>query len=355
MVSPSPAREADVTEPIRLSKQGVPMKKTTVGAVVAALFALSMVASAPISVSADSFKPGPDAPSVTISSYPPSIAPGALSGEPEAAVVYTVSVGVTKNSVLSDLSTVTMCWYSVEAGGTDACESAGTDPTKEFLMTWTQSTNTFAKTGTNQYANASSTSTYSASAQSMTMDFKFQVSKAMSAQDDWLAKVVATDDAEAGGGSGSATTDAATTVSAYGEITSLRGEQDFTAGDSVVLKDATAKVEDFAAGTYLLNTSKDIKIAGDDFSDGNGNTLSLVSTTPGSGEVKLQCNFGSTFDTDDVDNTELTSTATKIGTLAATGEAGNSSTKMSCQLTYGGGATKAMVDYSNAVTVSIPA
>lgn len=312
---------------------------------------IGVVGFAPSTV-ADTFTPENDPPTVTLVSYPTSMQPA----NPRSTIDYTVSATIGSQGTLSNLSSVTMCFF--EAGfGTQDCTNAGSEPKYEFKMTWTQSSNSFSVTGSNNYRNSGSSTSYGdGTGLSMDIDFTFKISNAMIAGNSWNVYIEAIDD------QGNDSADPAfsiwndplgtgITVEYFGAVTTSRSSQSF--GQIGYLGSST--IDDISTGSLLANGLSTVSLTATDFTNGL-NTIDLSASSPMSGEVQMLCNSGSTFD--DGIAYSIGNSAVGIDNFlfsSGTGETADTSHKHSCDLTFGGGAPAANIQYSNTVTVSIGA
>lgn len=302
---------------------------------------------------ADTFTPLSDPPTVEITNAPTTMQPN----YPSSDASYSVDATIGTQGTVENLDTVTMCFYRMS--GDNTCADAATDPKNEFKMVWTQSSNTFTVTGTNNYEDDGSAATGLSTDLSLSISFDFKISNAMDAGLDWEVKVFAVDD---DGQNSDQTvdmnyefTDVESLISVYywGEVTTDRAGLDF----GNVAANQSADVDGASLGAFVANDSSYIYLDATDFSDGNGSTLSIDTIgSPMLGEVTLSCEYGATEYSG--------SSPTYVGTTAymplasslfsdGTGETPDSSQIHSCRLEYGGGATVAEVEYENTVTVAI--
>lgn len=312
------------------------------------------LAFAPSMVSADSLTPLPGAPSVDITSVPASIQPQFtyVGGDGS----YSVGVTVATNATLSVLETVKMCWYKGTAIGESpwtGCPIVG--PEDGFEMVWTEAADAFTVSAGTKYAEDGSSivgdNGYDDSAQTMDMMFTFKVSNAMLAGSDWNVRVTATYDAAGSYPDASGfDEESGKTVEYWGQITTEREAAEF----GFVAEGGTA-FDTVSAGAWVANAPSDFTLRGTDFTNGSvpADTLILRSAAgaPGTGEVALDCEV----DDDAAESVRIPKIIdVRAGAdVGPSGEAPVTTTMMFCTLTYGGGAAKALTEYSNTVTIGI--
>lgn len=318
-----------------------------------ALLAISMLAASAISLqpaNADTFTPQNDPPVVTIVTVPNSMQPAA----PRSTTTYEVTVTVGSQGTVENLEWVKMCFY--EGLSDYHCANASTDPDTEFLMTWTEATNSYAVTGSNNHLNSGSTSDYGdGSGLTMDITFKFKISQAMIHSTNWNVEIWAMDDqAQSSYDSVSLLLDdsrSGVTVDYFGAVDTDRTSQAYGS----LGYQGTSVVDNISTGAFFANGPSDISLSADNFTNGAA-TINLASGLPSSGEALLRCSPTNAFDGGS--SAAITSTPTALNYFqfgGGTGEASDSSLVHSCELTYGGGATVANVLYSNTVTVAIGA
>lgn len=323
------------------------MRNRIVG--IAAAFALissQIVASA----QADTFTPTNDPPTVENL-----IVPGAMQpASPRSTANYEVVATVGSQGTVANLKTVTMCWY--KGSSDDTCADAATDPKTQFKMTWTQASNSFSVTGTNNYLNAGSSTTYGdGSGLTMDVTFKFKISEAMLFGEDWNVKVVVIDQQDNSTSNDpifSSELSASNLVVLYfGSVKTQPSSKSF---GSLKLSESS-QVTNVSSGAFTANGLSDIDISATDFTY-NSETIPLdaMNMTPASGYVAMDCNAGSSFgDNYNVRVSSIAQIFIDDQFSDGTGEGTESALPHSCQLTYGGGAPVANVVYSNTVTVGI--
>lgn len=348
------------------------MLRATAVAVIAAVMSVPSVAGA------TDFTPLPGAPGVGTLTGPGAIQPGGATP-----TTYTVSTTISSSATLDYLSSVTLCLY--KSGEEDRCDDANPDPTKAFVVTWTEPASNpaaevesdsdggeFAEVGTNEYVldttcggdascNKFSWTGDYATATSMDIKFAFTVSKAMlkSDADGWTALVTALDDrTDAATAGGKGTKSGTFAVSYYGEINT---SADNTTNFGNLAESSNATANNIDGVKYRANAASKYQIAATDFDYGSGtSTLDLVAPsdpdspgTPASAKVFLSCKIGATWSATD-DTWVTNSAADMVGSVSAsTDENDSTRNNFSCKLYYGSGATRTLVAHSSTITISI--
>lgn len=266
-------------------------------------------------------------------------------GFPRSSIVYEVTAEIESPLGVTGLDSVSMCWYEV-TDGSPTCDSAATSPETEFLVTWNEASEEFVKTGTNHYAlgTGGDVSTVVESGSFVTVNFKFKISNAMRAGD-WVVVVTALDDA----GLSRSRTESADVGSFYSVM--VRPDKKF----GLLPKNGSYTVNDTLVGEYASNAPGDFSISATNFNcagcDSSHQLTLVTSGDPGPGEVALDCSIGSTLEATPLRVTGSTKKFSRQ--LTETGETTNKNNKMSCRLIYGGGAKRALVEYSNTFTFGI--
>lgn len=351
--------------------------------VITALIAGAVV-SVPGVASANDFTPLPGAPTVGTVTGPGEIQPGG-----ETPTTYSASATVSSSATLDYLNNVTLCVF--KTGSSSECDKGQPDPTTAFVAVWTEpvasgtalegtsSTDNFAKTGTNEYVldttcsggdttcSAISWSGSYATATSMTITFKFTVSKAMLKSDTggWTAQISVLDDrtnAATAGGKGFASS--TFKVMYYAEI-GTTPDNNVNFGNLAENSSTTTSGENIGGVTYRANAASKYRIVAQDFTyvvgESTVSTISLVAPTdtsdpgnPGTAQVFLSCNEGATHSGGT--KSWVTTSASDLvggGVSASTSEAYSSRNSFSCKLYYGSGATRSLVKHSSNITITI--
>jgi uncharacterized repeat protein (TIGR02543 family) len=290
------------------------------------------------------FYPGASASqNLTISAFPATLTPAF----PRSIDVYTVTVSIGTPSGPDQLDRVEMCWYksnaskAADAGVSAVCADASTKPQTEFRVVWDQSRDEFEKNGVNNYALGDSQSTLGDV--TVTLDFKFQISNAMRAGN-WTLVVTAYDDAGF-----TITASESANVASFVSIASSRAPQSF----GVLARNGGSVLNNFEVGRFTNNVNSVFTISASAFTCVGCNTLALAAagSAPVAGQVALECAIGATLPGNP---TRITGTTQDLGDdLPETGEQRNGSKRMSCQLIYGGGASRALTEYSSTVVFGI--
>jgi hypothetical protein len=256
---------------------------------------------------------------------------------------------------LANLSTVTLCIFDADAispngSGVTPCANAATDPKHIFEMVWTQSTDSFAVTGTNHYQNVSSVSNYGdGTALTATMNFKFKVSNAMMQGSNWVIRVEAVDDQAQVSATGELSPVA---VDYFGAVTTQRTPTAF--GD--LLANGQSTRSGIASGAFLANGISYLTLEATDFANGS-NTIAIDpngAQWPPTGTVALDCEAAAVWNGANGVRVGTSATSFDWGLFSSgTGETADSSHVHSCVLTFGGGATVARVEYTSTVTIGI--
>jgi hypothetical protein len=192
----------------------------------------------------------------------------------------------------------------------------------------------------------------------LTLTFRFYVSAAMLAGNDWTVRATATDDA---GLEGTATTETnAVTVQYFGAVTTARTSIDY----GTIAPGASAPVIDQPLGLFVANDGSETDLVGEDFTYVSGpftSTLDLVDeATPGSGEVSLRCwrgdaELGDSASIRVVPVTPRDLPSSVFGGAGAARGTGETpiELKHGCELFYGGGALVSSQQYQADITVGI--
>lgn len=299
---------------------------------------------------ADLLIPLNDPPTVANLKLPTAIQPA----YPRSTSAYSVIATVGSQGTVANLKTVSMCWYKGSTSST--CEDAASNPDTQFQMIWTEATNSFSITGTNDYRDAGSTTSYAdGSGLTMDVEFKFRASGAMLFGDDWNVTVLAVDQQDQGTQNdpvfSSELTANGLVVLFFGSVRTQPASKSF----GNIKKGESSKIENVSTGSFTANGLADISIEATDFKY-SSSTIELdeLNRNPGTGKVSLTCNAGSSYS---ASNSILVGNSPQLlitgefgsGTLESTG----TTQPHSCQLEYGGGAAVANVEYSNTLTVSI--
>ena len=290
---------------------------------------------------------------------------------PNSEETYTLAaeVEVLEPMTLANVSTVTMCWYKVDAVGlADGVETgpgssdcSKLDPRYNFKMTWDEASGTVGGTTgfavgstvanpTNNYVNAGSqvettpdVSSYDPAARLMTIRFAFKVSSAMSAGSDWSVSVsVALDDPTV---SLAVDTRQELSVGYWGSLFTTKQAIDF----GLVAPGGSSSKALVSLGTYRANSVTTYSLQGTDYycsSDACTTLFLRGANSEASDGVDLECTL-------DAEPVRLGTDIRHVGTLPATGEAEADIAGMTCTLLYRGGAPLAFSEYSGPILVSI--
>jgi hypothetical protein len=348
-----------------------------------ALILSALAAAASPAAKADTFTPGAAAPVVTITGFSEVIQPhfGNSSQAPGGAVAYFVTVQVVDSDGVDTIEEVSICLFNgASADGAD-CADFNANPKTMFYMDWladdviegdlaVYGPNSSGNTG---FAVGNADSLYAigggddlssweteggTTPGTLTLTFRFYVSAAMLAGNDWTVRATATDDADL---EGTATTlTDAVTVQYFGAVTTARTSIDY----GTIAPGASVAVIDQPLGRFVANDRSETNLVGEDFTYTSGpftSTLDLVdSVTPGSGEVSLRCWRGDVALGDSefirvVPITPLDLPSSVFGGVGAARGTGETpiELKHGCELFYGGGALVSSQQYQADITVGI--
>jgi uncharacterized repeat protein (TIGR02543 family) len=284
---------------------------------------------------------------------------------PRSTTTYEVSTTVTQPVGVEQIDTIAMCWFKstreevsegvfesvAEPGVSDACENATASPETEMKAVWSQATNSFDIVGSSNHRLATSTSTYVAGATSMAITFKFNVSHAMRAGT-WTVAVIVTDKA---GAAQRQTLDA--TVAFTATSTTERLSQSF----GPIAPGSSVTINDFPAGVFTANALAKLTISASRFKAGSVElNFAEGENTPTAGQVALDCSLGSVLSNPiRVPDAAHANTNNRVREfeerLNPTAEPQRIRRNMTCRLSYGGGASRSLVEYSSTVTFGVGA
>ena len=320
-------------------------------AITGALIATPLVASASApeggaSSITVSMTPGQEPPTITVDSATSQIQPSEVSPTTTGAVSVQVTVG--DSAGLGEVNAVSMCIYegTLAPASADDCATASTT---QFEMTWTPGGGFVAATNSFGYGNnASSASSSSSSDLSSTLHFNFTASPVMNQGSDWHVVAWVIDNAEVAN-TESATYASPVSVDYLGWIQTPSEEgassSDFgsiAAGGSS--GDVTTPIADF-----LSNAPSDFTLqATGNLTDGQGDTIALVSDSPMDGQAQAQLVCG------DSPSGVTTGDSSTVSTVTPSFESDSPmEEQVTCTMTYGGGATRALTSYSTTLTVGL--
>jgi hypothetical protein len=346
-----------------------------------ALILSALVAAASPAAKADTFTPGAAAPVVTIMDFSSDIQPHFenSSQAPDGAVPYFVTVEVVDSDGVGTIKDVSICLFNGDSSEGAGCANSNADPKTMFYMDWLAADLDEGETylsdasGSSGFAVGNGGSLYAIGAGTdlsswgttggttpgtLTLTFRFYVSAAMLAGNDWTVRATATDDA---GLEGTATTETnAVTVQYFGAVTTARA----SIGYGTIAPGASAPVIDQPLGLFVANDGSETDLVGEDFTYVSGpftSTLDLVDeATPGSGEVSLRCwrgdaELGDSASIRVVPVTPRNLPSSVFGGAGAARGTGETpiELKHGCELSYGGGALVSSQQYQADITVGI--
>lgn len=275
-------------------------KFVSIGAALALVLALTLVpVASPIMAAENQTATG----NFTVGNTAPTVGTPAVTAPMTPQAQAWVTVTITDNNKLSDLSTVeTVLFYDADGTYTDPGASPAPDTQTLAIMTWYASNNTFTiQSGSpSTWSIDNATCTHPALTEySGDWNFSFQPGKVATetpGSDRWFARVNATDSASATGSNNNSVT--GSTMNFYGEINVSTALVDFgtvALGSGFAANNETADVKNIANGNYNENSKTD---------DGSGNGKWLGATanvtlnatgTPGSGEFSLAIDDSTTL------------------------------------------------------------
>lgn len=341
----------------------------------AAFAAVAAVISLTPSASADSFVPLPDPPTQEVLSAPSTMQPA----YPNSTSVYTVAVAVGSQGTVANIDYIEMCWWKTSSGLSECTYDStnSLDPRTQFKMTWY---NYDAREGadpayadewfsiaesydgggyfwTNHYENANSTSGYGdGTDSSMNIVFKFRVSNAMLAGNDWNVRVTAYDL----NGSSTPQTHSNISVNYFGAVTQDRSSQDF---GNLGSSNNNWIVEEIEDGDFVANGPSDLTYKATSFTyEVGGSVVSEIPLATGTpttsvpqGQAAVDCNPNWNWD----ENSAVRMSSSPY--LMRENVIGDSGTEWgqwfnfehACRVIYPGGASVANVTYGNTFTVGI--